>query len=330
MKSASILLVSTLVLLASLFVNVRAQAGMHMLYGDLRVDESKVQGLKPISFDIVLYTDTGIVIGRQSISNNGRYRFNNLRSGWFDVVVEVEGSEVARVRVDLTSPLLHDYQQDISLEWKPTHEARSKPGVISAADSYVRSAANQALFDRAREAIDTKEYERGVELLRQNVKTDPRDFQAWTELANIHFLQKDLGSAENEYLHAIDLHANFFLALLNLGRLEVAQQKYDIAIEVLSKAVRLRSESADANYFLGESYLQTKKGSVAVAYLNEALRLDPQGMAEVHLRLALLYHGAGMKEKAAAEYEAFLKKKPDYPDRKKLERYIAENKKSEQ
>ena len=48
-------------------------------------------------------------------------------------------------------------------------------------------------------------------------------------------------------------------------------------------------------------------------------------MAEVHLRLALLYNRAGMKDKAAAEYKKFLKKKPDYPHRQKLEKYIAEN-----
>ena len=70
-----------------------------------------------------------------------------------------------------------------------------------------------------------------------------------------------------------------------------------------------------------------KKGSLAVGYLNEALRLDPQGKADVHLRLALLYNGAGMKAKAATEYEEFLKKRPDYKDRKKLEQYIADNKK---
>jgi len=35
-----------------------------------------------------------------------------------------------------------------------------------------------------------------------------------------------------------------------------------------------------------------------------------------------------MKDKAAAEYEQFLAKKPDYPDRKKLEQYIAANRKA--
>jgi len=303
-----------------------AQAG-HILYGDLKVDENKVSGLKPISFDIILFTETGVMIGRESVSANGRYRFNNLPDGHYDVLVEVESREVARVRVDLTSPLLHDYQQDISLEWKPATETRSKPGVVSAADSYARNGANEALFDQAREAADKKQYVRAAELLQRVVRSDPKDFQAWAELANVHFLQKNFPLAENEYLHAIDVHRSFFLALFNLGRLEIAQQHYDVAIEALTKAVQTKPESPDANYFLGEAYLQIKKGSQAVGYLNEALRLDPLGMAEVHLRLALLYNGAGMKDKAAAEYERFLKKRPDYKDRRKLEQYIAQNKK---
>lgn len=320
--------VLALVLLISSFAGLaRAQTGGHMLYGDLKVDERNVDGLKPISLDIILYTDTGVVVGRQAVSNNGRYRFNNLRSGWYDVVVEVESKEVARVRVDLTSPLLIDRQQDISLEWRSTSETRSKPGVLSAADRYVRGATNEALFREAREATDRKEYDRAAELLQRIVKSDAKDFQAWAELANVHFLQKNLPVAETEYLRAIDAHPGFFLALFNLGRLEIALKKYDVAVEVLAKAVNARTESADANYFLGEAYLQLKKGSQAVGYLNEAIRLDPKGMADVHLRLATLYNGAGMKDKAAAEYEAFLKKKPDYPDRQKLQQYIAANKK---
>ena len=50
-------------------------------------------------------------------------------------------------------------------------------------------------------------------------------------------------------------------------------------------------------------------------------------MAQAHLRLAVLYNAVGMKDKAAEEYDAFLKKKPDYPARKTLEEYISKNKK---
>ena len=62
-------------------------------------------------------------------------------------------------------------------------------------------------------------------------------------------------------------------------------------------------------------------------YFYGALKLDPVGMANAHLRLAALYNAAGIKDKAVVEYQEFLKKKPDYPDKKKLEQYIAQNKK---
>src|SRR2546430_1686122 len=57
------------------------------------------------------------------------------------------------------------------------------------------------------------------------------------------------------------------------------------------------------------------------------IRIDPIGKAEIHLRIAAIYDNVGLKNLAAAEYQAFLKKRPDYQDRKKLERYITENKK---
>ncbi len=306
---------------------VNGSSGGHSLYGDVKVDESKVGGLKPISLDIILYTQGRIMVSRQTVPSDGRYRFNNIPTGFYDVVIEVEGREVARVRADLSSPLIGDLRQDLDLEWKSTGAVTSKAAAISAADRYERSPANSALFEKAGAAIDKKHYDESVQLLQRIITDDPKDFQAWTELANVHLLQKKFPDAETEYLRALDLHGGFFPALLNLGRVEIIQQKYDVAIEVLARAVKARPESADANYFLGESYLQVKKGSAAVGYLNEALRLDPQGMAEVHLRLALLYSAAGMKDKAAAEYEQFLKKKPDYPDRKKLEEYISANKK---
>ncbi|MCA1593187.1 MAG: tetratricopeptide repeat protein [Acidobacteria bacterium] len=120
------------------------------------------------------------------------------------------------------------------------------------------------------------------------------------------------------------MNPSFLLAFLNLGRLRMARKDYAGVIEFLSKAVELKPPSADANFLLGECYLQTKKGSKAVGYLNEAARL---GRNDAHLRLAVLYHAVGMKDRAAAEYEQFLSKTPDYPDKKKLQQYIAENKK---
>jgi Tfp pilus assembly protein PilF len=320
MKSAGLLFAAAVVTLL-LAITLSAQGGDHMLFGDLNVDESKVAGLKPLTFDVILYTEAGILVARQPTPSNGRYRFNNLPTGVYQVAIEVEGTEVARVSVDLRSPVLKDVRRDISLEWRLSNSS-SKPGVISAADKYVRRPANQRLFKRARSAVEKKRYAKAAELLQQIIKSDAKDSQAWVELANVHFLQKNFADAENEYLHALDARPGYLLALLNLGRLELFQKRYDVAIEALTKAVEAQSDSPDANYFLGEAYLQMKKGSKAVGYLNEAARL---GRPEAHLRLAVLYDAAKLKDRAADEYKQFLKKRPDYPDRKKLEKYIAEN-----
>ena len=84
----------------------------------------------------------------------------------------------------------------------------------------------------------------------------------------------------------------------------------------------MRPANAEANFLLGESYLQIKQGSKAVGHLEAAARL---GRPEAHLRLATLYNAVGLKDRAAAEYEQYLKAKPDAPDRKKMEQYIREN-----
>jgi tetratricopeptide (TPR) repeat protein len=110
-----------------------------------------------------------------------------------------------------------------------------------------------------------------------------------------------------------------------LGKLFIAQKQGEKAIPVLTKAVEVEPGSADAQHYLGESYLQIKKGSIAVGHLNQALRLAPIEKAEIHLRLAALYNGAGLKGKAAEEYKLFLEKVPKHPEREKIKNYIKEN-----
>ncbi|HEY7786375.1 MAG TPA: tetratricopeptide repeat protein [Pyrinomonadaceae bacterium] len=314
------------ILLTNLVGSTVAQSG-HTLFGDVKVDESKTDGLSPMSLDLLLYNLGGLIVARQRVSTNGRYRFLGLRPGEYDLVVEVENAEVARIRVTISGGAPTDNRQDLEFEWKPGFKGNltEKKRTVSAADFYKRAGANQSLFEKGQAAVDNKKYSEAVAFFRQLLAQDQQDFQAWTELGTAYFLSDKKDDAEKAYVEAIKVRPTFALAQMNLGRVRVVQKKFEEAIPPLSTAVELNPASAEANYQLGEAYLQIKKGSKAVGYLNEAARL---GRAEAHLRLASLYNAAGMKDKAAFEYEEFLKKKPDYPDRKKLEQYINENKKS--
>jgi tetratricopeptide (TPR) repeat protein len=307
--------------------SMRPNSGTHILYGDIKVDESKAPGVTRLSYDIILYSMSRVAIARQTVTSNGRYRFNNLPNGVYDLAVESENTEITRIRVELVSPLPLDQRQDINLELKATPGSAAKPASVSAEDYYKRIPANQKLFDKAQAATDNKRYVDAVALFNELLANDPKDFQAWTELGTIYLIDQKPAEAEKAYTKAIEVRPRFFLALMNLGRLRSMQKNFDGAIEPLTTAVELQPTSADANAYLGEAYLQIKKGSKAVGYLNQAIKLDPIRRADLHLRLATLYNAAGMKDKAAIEYEEFLKKKPDYPDSKKLRDYIAANKK---
>ncbi len=320
------LLVLSFLLMISLSGSTFAQGGGHILYGDMRVDESKATGVTRLSYDVILYSLSRQVVARQTVTSTGRYRFNNLNSGVYDLVVELENTEVARIRVELISPMATDQRQDITLELRATENTSTKPASISAEDFYQRTPPNQKLFEKAQAATDKKNYVEAVSLFNQLLTNDPQDFQAWTELGTVYLIEQKPIEAEKAYLNATDNRPKFFLGLMNLARLRMMQKNYEGAIEPLTAAVSIQPTSADVNYRLGEAYLQIKKGSKAVGYLNQAIKLDPVGKADAHLRLATLYNAVGMKDKAAVEYEEFLKKKPEYPDAKKLRDYIEANK----
>ena len=299
--------------------------GPYILFGDVTVDEGGDKKTKPLMYEIVLNNLGGLPADRQYVSSGGRYQFINLAAGQYVLLVLLDHEEVARMRVEILSGGAERVRQNIELAWKGN--ASSKPSSISAADFYKRSDANEKLFVTAREATDQKRYDDAIASLRQLLAADSHDFQAWAELGTLFLFKQNLDESENAYVKSVSERPQFFLGQMNLGRVRVVRKNFEGAIEPLTKAVEIQPSSADANYYLGESYLQIKKGSKAVVYLNEAIKLDPVGRADAHLRLATLYNAAGLKDRAALEYEQFLKKKPDYLDRKKLEDYITANKK---
>lgn len=299
-----------------------------LLYGDIKIDDSELATRKPMILDLILYTKGMQVTARQRINPNGRYRFQDIFDGDYWLVVESDGVEIARDSIFISKSMTMDIQHDINLSLRPAVRAPSGRGaVVSSADLYNRSAANETLYQKAAKEIQSKNYSQAIASLQAIVNSDPNDFVAWSDLGMLFFLEKDLDAAENSYTSATNAKASYFPAIFNVGRVRLAKKNYSGAIEALEAALKLDPKSASANYFLGEAYLQIKKGSKAVIYLNEALALDPVGMADAHLRLAVLYSGAGMKDKAVTEYEQFLKAKPDYPERPKLEKYISDNKK---
>lgn len=309
--------------------DVRSATGMPIPIGTPVIwGYVELKGLKPGEPKPTIYVTllfNGAQLGRSLANDKGAYYFTQRARDGATLLVTVGGIDAGSM--NLTAAGGDRY--DMTVNWDSSLASDSKPGVVSVLDAYPsRSPENAALMTKASAASKAKNIDEALKIYTQVVERDSKDFVAWTELGTLYFGKSDHAKAENAYNKALEQKPDFMLALLNLGKLQIAQKKFAEAVAVLEKATAADKNSADAFHYLGEAYLQNKQGSKAVGVLNEAIRLAPSEKAEIHLRLATLYNAAGMKDRAANEYKLFLEKKPDHPEKAKLENYIKENGKS--
>lgn len=300
-----------------------ASGRIFTLYGDLRVFEWEGDVPANTMFDLILYSRGNEFVARQRVGKGGRYSFNNIIEGNYFIAMELDNVEIARLAIHISQRKHKPIRQDVELNW--TLSLGAKGGAVSALDSYSRNPQNRKLFDKAMKQINKNELPKAIATLRSIVEAEPKDYQSWNELGLVYFCQKDLTAAENSYAKAIEVKPEYITAFLNLGRVRLAQKNNEGAIAAFQSALAKDSKSALANYFLGEAYLAARKQSIAIGYLKEALKLDPVGMTNAHLRLATIYNLSGRKDLAALEYNEFLKKKPEYPDAQRLRDYIIAN-----
>lgn len=297
--------------------------GAPVIYGHVFIKNFPKDARRP---NIVVYLrNGGAQIDKYQANDKGYWYFLKNPVDGHALTFEVDGIEVGRAIV--TSAGSNRFRQDVEFDWNTLKGGAVTPSgaaVISAGDRYGREADAEKQFEKALSARNN-DGERALILFTEIVRKDDKDYNAWMQIGALHYSAKRMEEARNAYNKAILLKPDYFLALLNIGRLELSQKNYEAAIPVLLKAVEADARSADANHLLGESYLQIKKGSLAVGYLNKAIELAPIEKAEVHLRLAALYNAAGLKDRASSEYKTFLEKVRDHPDRKKLEQYIKDN-----
>src|SRR5205807_5036917 len=107
------------------------------LFGDLDVSGEEAKPAKPLTFDLLLYSRSGVLLDRQKVGSKGRYRFLNVPQGDYDLVIEFENSEIARTQLRLIGPPT-DYRQDLALQWHASTAAKPKAATISVEDAYDR------------------------------------------------------------------------------------------------------------------------------------------------------------------------------------------------
>ena len=269
----------------------------------------------------VTLNDSGQSPQRLSLNKSGKYCFKLSSSSTGSLVIEVDGIEMDRRMLTTAGGAQRREDFEITLRRSGT----PPPGTINTKYQHPRNDKTVGLYKKLEEAEQNKNADDAIILLKQIVAADPADFAAWAKLGSRYLEKKSLADAEAAFRKAIESRQEYAPAWVYFAMLRMEQKQYGAAVEILKHAAELEPSNARAFQLLGESYLQTRQGTLGVQALNEALKLDPNGMAECHLQLAHLYELAGAKDLAVNEYIQFLEKRPEYPDKKKIEKLIKAN-----
>ncbi len=289
------------------------------VYGRVVLKGSRPEGKPPRI--TAIYSDSLQPATRQIIGRTGNYCFQKRGTGG-TLVIEVDGVEVARKSVfDVTNTR---QREDFDI-YPPGSRAGAQPGVVNAKFARPSNERTADLYKKAAEAEQNKDIRKAIEIVSEIVAADPDDFIAWSKLGSLELGEQRLPEAETAFKRSFKLRPDYTPAILNLGIVRALKGDVAAAIDYFERAVVADSSYARAYRLLGEAYLQARRGTDGLAALDEALRLDPIGMAECHLLKARLYDLAGAKNLAAKEYKAFLAKVASHPDKKKFEKYIKDN-----
>lgn len=290
------------------------------LQGSLTVRGTTDSGQQP-TISLVVYGG-GILYRRQRIKNGGSFSISCIPRENVSLVVEINSVEVESVQLGNLQSTPYMNRHDLFITWSETGASKQKPGVVSVDNYYERSEKNQKLFEKAIEEASKAQIPKAIQNLETLVANDPSDYIAWTQLGNFYFNGSDYAKAAPAYDRAATLKSTYLPAMIGGGRANIALMNFDLSLQILQKAVEAYPTSPDANHYIGEAYLLTKRGSLAIPYFRKAIELDPKSKAVLHLRIASAYDADGSKDLAAAEYKLLLLAIPDYPDRKMLEKYI--------
>ncbi|MGO9969651.1 MAG: tetratricopeptide repeat protein [Bryobacteraceae bacterium] len=100
-------------------------------------------------------------------------------------------------------------------------------------------------------------------------------------------------------------------SLYFLGLIAFQTGRYDIAVEWIGQAIRIKEANPFYHYTLGNALRAQGRTADAVAHYQRALVLRPD-YAEAHNNLGLILNEQGKREEAVAHYECALAIRPDY------------------
>ncbi len=154
-----------------------------------------------------------------------------------------------------------------------------------------------------------RDWRNDVTLYRRTLAAEPNAYPIRNNLGTVYWREGDAAAAEREWREAVRLAPNNAIILNNLALLLSHQKRYDDAVALYQRAMRLKPKYTDPHLNLGITYRELGQPAAAELQLRVATILSPLN-ASAHRELAKLYLDEKKTALAREEYETSLRCEP--------------------
>jgi tetratricopeptide (TPR) repeat protein len=150
------------------------------------------------------------------------------------------------------------------------------------------SAASAALVAEAQRNFAAKDFAKAEQNYLDVLRQEEGNPTALANLATIQMEAGKLEAAEKNIQQALAAEPNDGYNLATLGKIKYQEEKYDEALDALSRAARIIPQNAEIQNYLGVTLSQKGLRGPAETALRKAIQIDA-GYGSAHNNLAVIY-----------------------------------------
>lgn len=275
---------------------------------------------------VELLDEVDTVLRRVRTDDAGRYVFNNLSDGNFQIRVLTHGTDLVGQtrRVSVTNFMggaagqLYEEHFTLASNNKSGKEtvsvAPSAPRVVFAQEGVPESA--KAAYEKAVRELDREggNGEFGLAELKKALEIFPTYYVALERLGSEYVKRQQYEPARMVLAKAVEVNPRGYKSLYALGVAQYNLKRKAEATESLRRAVELNPSSVNSHLWLGIVLMKDGRLSEAESHLKRAHELSDERVPDVHMYLAQIYSNSKRYREAADELEHFLKEAPNARD----------------
>lgn len=247
---------------------------------------------------------SGGILDQMPADAHGKFRFTNLQRGYYNVYVVAPGYRPIQQQADM-QVIQRTYLVFELVPEKSNAPANTSPSVI---DARVPKDA-QSEFDKGRAAFQDKKVKEALQHLLKAVQLHPEFFEAQFLLGRAYMEDSSLTDAEAALRRALEIKPDDVATLISLGDVYRREKHYEDAEKSLQEALKLDEKSWQGYFALARVYWETGDIMKAASPIGHTLQLKPD-FAEAHLLAGNILLRVNQPERAASEYEEYLRLAP--------------------